>query len=150
VLTLSLNKSIQGARLHPRTGAPTTDAEDTIPFGAIIEYAGRDRDFDKYKYMGDMYRSRHDIFVSATNYALIEAKMRAVEAVAEEEEPEPVASAAAPVTAAAAKLMFEAVPSNVAGLKRAQVPGGWLVTLGSGAIAFYPDPDHEWDGHSAE
>jgi hypothetical protein len=147
-LTLSLNKSIQGAPLHPRTGAPTTDAEATIPFGAIIEYAGRDRDFDKYKYMGETYRTRHDVFMSATNYALIEAKA-ATEAVAVPE----VAAEAAPLAAAAApgpKLMFEVVASNVAGLRRAQVPGGWLVALGPGAITFYPDAGHVWDGHSAE
>ena len=101
-MTLSLNKSIQGVRLHPRTGAPTTDAEATIPFGAIIEYAGRDRDFDKFKYMGEMYRSGHDVFASATNYALIEAKARQAEAEAVEEEPvasAPAGAAAAPAAA---------------------------------------------------
>jgi hypothetical protein len=31
---------------------------------------------------------------------------------------------------------------------RAAVPGGWLVFLMAGgvAVAFCPDPDHEWDG----
>ena len=36
-------------------------------------------------------------------------------------------------------------------LKRAKVPGGWLVLLGlnmvgSIAITFYPDPEYMWDG----
>jgi hypothetical protein len=31
---------------------------------------------------------------------------------------------------------------------RAKVPGGWLVVLwtASAALAFYPDPEHQWDG----
>ena len=34
-------------------------------------------------------------------------------------------------------------------LLRAKVPGGWLIAASmSAAIAFYPDPHHEWDGNS--
>jgi hypothetical protein len=39
-------------------------------------------------------------------------------------------------------------------LRRARVPGGWLVLFHepygreSGSIAFYPDPHHVWDGGS--
>lgn len=37
-------------------------------------------------------------------------------------------------------------------VKRAKVPGGWLVyvqyTVDSAGITFYPDPNHEWDGSS--
>jgi hypothetical protein len=33
---------------------------------------------------------------------------------------------------------------------RAEVPGGWLVTVfgsqGLSGVTFYPDPRHEWDG----
>ena len=36
-------------------------------------------------------------------------------------------------------------------VKRAKVPGGWLVLImthnGSG-VTFYPDPNHLWDGNS--
>ena len=38
-------------------------------------------------------------------------------------------------------------------LRRAKVPGGWFVVLGSGAARsgwFYPDPDHSWPGTSLE
>lgn len=34
-------------------------------------------------------------------------------------------------------------------LLRANLVGGWLTaTSMSGAITFYPDPHHEWDGNS--
>lgn len=33
---------------------------------------------------------------------------------------------------------------------RARVPGGWLVLVADNAagLAFYPDPEHHWDGGS--
>jgi hypothetical protein len=31
---------------------------------------------------------------------------------------------------------------------RAKVPGGWLVLTPQGAIAFFPDSAHQWDGNS--
>jgi hypothetical protein len=38
-------------------------------------------------------------------------------------------------------------------LRRAPVPGGWLVTLRlneGGGLTFVPDPHHEWDGGSVD
>ena len=145
-MTLSLNKSIQAQRLHPRTGAPTTDPESTIPFGAILEYSGRDRDFEKFKYMGENYRSKHDEFASATNYSLVETASTAENDAAMK--PVPTAASAAPPAPAGPKLTFEAIPSNIAGLRRAKVPGGWLLAIGAASITFYPDPDHTWNGIS--
>jgi hypothetical protein len=31
---------------------------------------------------------------------------------------------------------------------RTKVPGGWLVHTDPGGLAFYPDPQHQWDGNS--
>ncbi|GEM_PF-3536198 len=60
-------------------------------------------------------------------------------------------------------IKFEAVQSIEEGradelprfrLKRAKVPGGWLVLCdtptpeGSYSICFYPDPNHSWSGSS--
>ncbi len=36
-------------------------------------------------------------------------------------------------------------------IARAKVPGGWLIASAvgqSGAVTFYPDPEHKWDGTS--
>jgi hypothetical protein len=36
-------------------------------------------------------------------------------------------------------------------IRRAKVPGGWLVRTSSAegaGICFYPDPQHKWDGSS--
>ena len=50
-------------------------------------------------------------------------------------------------------LVFEKVPSKGFRLgiriRRAKVPGGWLVTIRDEGITFVPNPGHEWDGGSA-
>jgi len=52
-------------------------------------------------------------------------------------------------------LTFEKVPTKGFKLeiidnhiRRARIPGGWLVTIRDEGIAFVPDPKHEWDGGS--
>lgn len=50
-------------------------------------------------------------------------------------------------------LVWEILESNCYTVRRARVPGGWLVTVasysdGETSVTFYPDPDHEWDGNS--
>ncbi len=53
-------------------------------------------------------------------------------------------------------LTFEKVPAKGFRLerlderiRRASIPGGWLVTIRDEGITFVPDPKHEWDGGSA-
>jgi hypothetical protein len=53
-------------------------------------------------------------------------------------------------------LVFEKVPTKGFKLeilderiRRAKIPGGWLVTIRDEGITFVPDPGHEWDGSSA-
>jgi hypothetical protein len=40
------------------------------------------------------------------------------------------------------------LPDTMSSLRRAAVPGGWLVLFatyeGPGGLTFYPDPNHEW------
>jgi hypothetical protein len=52
-------------------------------------------------------------------------------------------------------LRFEDVLTNFTGqsspsVRRAKVPGGWLVIIAYGewGICFVPDPEHKWDGSS--
>ncbi len=46
-------------------------------------------------------------------------------------------------------LKWEKVNSDSYNIKRAKVPGGWLVKAGYG-LMFYPDPEHQWDGGSLD
>ena len=52
-------------------------------------------------------------------------------------------------------LVFEKVPAKGFKLeilddriRRAKIPGGWLVAIRDEGITFVPDPGHEWDGSS--
>ena len=52
-------------------------------------------------------------------------------------------------------LVFEKVPTKGFKLeilddriRRAKIPGGWLVTIRDEGITFVPDPRHEWGGGS--
>ncbi len=58
-------------------------------------------------------------------------------------------------------LVWEEVKSSRAGggaispgwaIHRTKVPGGWLVLVMNNptGLAFYPDPDHKWDGGSID
>jgi hypothetical protein len=140
---ISLNKRIEAIKLHERTGAPMAGPEVTIPFGALVEAAGADRDREKFRYLGELYSVRRDIFLAATK--------------ADEAEPAPAAAPAAGQAEVApakpagkeAGLKFEQLDAGAYSAARAKVPGGWLVTCGAG-VTFYPDPQHEWDGLSLE
>ena len=57
------------------------------------------------------------------------------------------------------QLVFELVVTNKESsiiMKRARVPGGWLVVVyffplmsfKDASVTFYPDPTHQWDGGS--
>ncbi|HWB83258.1 MAG TPA: hypothetical protein VG675_03900 [Bryobacteraceae bacterium] len=136
---VSLTKSIEAKRLNKRTGAPTTDPEVTIPFGAIIDNIEADRDMQRFTYQGDLYRCPSDLLASALDSGLAE-------------QPAP---SGGPASAAAQpnqpRLQWMRLNSSQHEFLRAKVPGGWLITPGTGAgVAFYPDPGHEWDGASLE
>ena len=61
---------------------------------------------------------------------------------------------------ATGELVFESIRVNkgspALAVERAKVPGGWLVvgyyfkilSFSNPSIAFYPDPEHRWDGGS--
>lgn len=49
-------------------------------------------------------------------------------------------------------IVFIDSTTNHAGfcLRRAKVPGGWLLMFQKETLCFYPDPNHEWDGKSLD
>jgi hypothetical protein len=146
LIKLELNKSIEAQKLNKRTGAPTTDPEVVIPYGAIVENVESDRDFERFTHMGELYRCRRSLLVSATDPRAWKAQLASAA-----ESDAPATSNDAPRAPAAPRLQWTPVASSHVPLLRAKVPGGWLIAAGSGAgLAFYPDPGHEWDGTSLE
>jgi hypothetical protein len=144
LIRLELNKSIEARKLNQRTGAPTTDPEVVIPYGAIVENVERDRDFERFTYLGELYHCPHTLLASATDPQAWKAQ-RAPEA----ESAAPAASSAGQPAPMAPRLQWAPVNSSHVPLLRAKVPGGWLIAAASGTgLTFYPDPRHEWDGTS--
>jgi hypothetical protein len=134
---LSLIKSIEATKLHPKTGTALGVPDVTISYGALIEHVGSDRDLERFHYLGDLYACRHDAFVSATGSAPPQTKSKA--------EMPPAGSGRV-----ASGLQWEQVVSNGVSVSRAKVPGGWLVLCGTAAATYYPDPAHKWDGSSPD
>ena len=64
-MKLTLNKSIEAKKLNKRTGAPATEPESTVPYGAIIDYQGPDGSAERFMYMGELFRCAHDLLASA-------------------------------------------------------------------------------------
>jgi len=126
---VTLNKTITARRLS-KTGVPTPDPEATIPFGAILERVERERDRANFRYLTETYQCPWDMLASAMD------------------EGEKAQAAAVGKTVAAAPrvphLVFETVTSNEGRVGRAKVPGGWLVRVEPGGLAFVPDPEHKW------
>src|ERR1035438_7080202 len=66
---ISLIKSIEATKLHPKTGTALGVPDVTISYGALIEHVETDRDLERFRYLGDLYACRHDAFISATGSA---------------------------------------------------------------------------------
>lgn len=140
-MKLTLIKSIEAKKLNKRTGAPSTEPESTVPYGAIIDYQGPDGGAERFLYMGELFRCAHDLLASAMEGGKI-PKTSADDASS------PAAPSAEPASAPKPRLEFETLASNRPGIARAKVPGGWLVTSGDSGITFLPDDEHDWDGLS--
>jgi hypothetical protein len=119
-----LAKSIEAKKLNKRSKLPLPEPPVIIPFGALIQGVEEDGSLARFGYMGELYEA-----ASANG---------------------PV-DAARPADAARIEALFHwrEISTNLGVLHRAHVPGGWLIMSGpSRSIAFYPDPDHAWDGES--
>ena len=146
---LTLNKLIEAAKLHKRTGLPLGEPPATIPYGALIEYKGADRDLEKFTYLGELYGCNRDVFQSATGggKSTTEEETTATAktaAPARESQPEAEPESRGP------RLNWDRVDSSGHSVWRTSIPGGWLVTVGGSSVTFVPDPNHQWDGGSAE
>ncbi len=143
--SISLTKGIEATKLHPRTGNPVGSV--TVPYGALIEPKGIERDRAKFRYLEEMYECKSEVFFSATGGAKTEP-----EPVAEEPEPAPppvAEKAEEPAAPAGPRLEWARLNSSDFSVKRAAVPGGWLVAVNASVI-FVADADHKWDGGSVE
>jgi len=146
---ISLIKPIEATKVNPRTWMPLGVPDVTVPYGALIQHVGSDRDREKIVYLSESYTCKHEAFVTATGGA-----KRAPEPAEAAADPGPAAAAVAaaaaepePAVAAGPKLEWTAVNSSRP-VSRARVPGGWLVTLGASGVTFVPDAEHAWDGGS--
>jgi hypothetical protein len=145
LINLELNKSIEARKLNKRTGAPTTDPEVSIPYGAIIENVHSDRDFERFTYLTELYQCSHTLLASATDPKVWKAQLAAASESTPSAAPNPD-----PPAPAAPGLQWVPLDTSKVALLRAKVPGGWLIAAASGAgLTFYPDPDHMWDGTSS-
>ena len=129
-----LTKSVQARKLNKRSGLPMNEWT-TIPFGALISDLQEDRNLFKFTYLGEPYNCEQAIMASA-----LKGLVRSRAAFEEETPAEP--------GPALPELSWTLVRSSHIQVRRAKVPGGWLIASGSGGIAFYPDPEHAWDGAS--
>jgi alanine-glyoxylate transaminase/serine-glyoxylate transaminase/serine-pyruvate transaminase len=56
VSKFSVNKTIEAAKLNPRTLRPLTPVKSTIPYGAILEKLTQERDIQRFYYLGEPYQ----------------------------------------------------------------------------------------------
>jgi hypothetical protein len=146
-----LTKGIEAIKLHPRTGLPLGVPPVTVPYGAFIEPMGSDRDRERFMYLGDLCEVTREVFLSATGGAWGDSHPPAAEAAGAAAAPAPALAEKAPELAApaVARLQWYGVNSSDHYVKRAAVPGGWLVSVDHSVI-FVADPRHEWNGGSVE
>jgi len=55
----TLTKTIEAAKLNPRTLRALTPIKSTIPYGAILEKLSLDRDIQQFYYLGEPYECPH-------------------------------------------------------------------------------------------
>lgn len=134
---MTLAKTIEARKLNPRTRIPTTEPPATIPYGAIITEVEQVGDADHFMYLGTWHQCAHGVLQAAVEQALAAGAETAPKA----------APGDAPAPAPASKLQWEMLASNWGEVRRAKVPGGWLVAVRA-SLTFYPDPEHAWDGSS--
>jgi len=151
---IPLLKSIEATKLHPKTGTSLGLPDVTLSYGALIEYAGSDRERqrEKFTYLGELYACKRETYLSATGGVKAQPKAVAPPVAAGEPATVPPSApppASVPIAENAPRIEWERLHSAYP-LYRAKAPGGWLVVLNGASVTFVPDPGHRWDGGSAE
>lgn len=145
-------KLVEALKVNAKTGVQMTQRQE-IPYGAIIENPHEVRGFLRFGYLGEMYDVKYSDIegyyklignlsgtpTAPTNVMTSPSPVRPI--------PVPK-SDASPVSATsdAQSLRFETLKSDIS-IRRAKVPGGWLIVAGQG-VTFVPDARHDWDGAS--
>lgn len=136
--SFELNKSIEAKRLNKRSKLLLSEPPATIPYGALVENIEEDGDNDRFVYLGELYQCTHNLLSSALRTS---------------DSHVPRSSTPAGTKAEDVRLRWEELRSEPHRTWRMKLPGGWLIAVGSSdtkGAAFYPDPDHSWDGRSPE
>ncbi len=135
----SLMKSIDARKLNPRTLTVVSGPEVTIPFSAIVDHVERDRDMVRFRYLNELYTCPYERLEAALDQEDQEAPA-----------PAPASKIAEP-RRAVPRVSWRQLESSGPAVKRAKVPGGWLVLVegdGGVGLTFYADASHSWDGGS--
>ena len=141
-----LTKTIEVKKLNRRSGLPLPEPPVIIPFGSVIENLKRERGSVRFTHLFEHFEIAETVLDSAireTRGGQSEYASTPTAPAAPAEPGGEVATAAAPAFA------WQQVSAAPIRLLRAKVPGGWLLAS-NGAVSFYPDAEHAWDGRSME
>ena len=140
---VELAKSIEARKLNRWTGRPVDTLWLTVPFGAILENIVEKGDLVEFAYLGELYHCKQ----SDVKDLLRAAEVPVGEVSTELPGNAPGGNWSKPVETI---LRWEKLRSDYGDVRRAKVPGGWLISMDSGSLVFYPDPGHCWDGGGAD
>lgn len=60
-----LTKTIEAVKLNPRTLRPLSPEKFTIPYAAVLDKVTRDRDMQRFYYLGEPYECHYSDIASA-------------------------------------------------------------------------------------
>ncbi len=136
-----LTKTIEVRKLNKRSGLPLPEPAVIIPFGSLIENLKRERGSVRFTHLFELFEIAETVLDSA---------IREVgNGNGEEAAPIAPAESRSEVAAAGSGFKWQTVAAAPVRLLRAKVPGGWLLAS-NGAVSFYPDAEHAWDGRSMD
>jgi hypothetical protein len=144
--TYELQKSVDCVKLNKRSGIPTGEKK-SLAFGAILVYLGEDRDNFRFLYLGELYEGPQSEMKGYLRHlegdeTVNVGKLRVAESGGGGKKTHPQSGGKVQY-----KVIWDKLSSEVA-LRRAKIPGGWLIAGAGDGITFLPDPAHEWNGES--